>query len=87
MLTIWPELNLSFLPVLTRDKVLPDRAIETKNRKRLWATQAPNKMKIVLWQMILDCLPTGEQLQHRHISTEDNCVFCGRESTHSMKHM
>jgi hypothetical protein len=85
MLTIWPELNLSFLPVLTRDKVLPDRAIETKNRKRLWATQAPNKMKIVLWRMIHDYL-VGEQLQHRHISTEDNCVFCGRESAHDMEH-
>jgi hypothetical protein len=28
--------------------------------------------------MIHDCLPTGHQLQHRHIPADERCVFCGQ---------
>jgi hypothetical protein len=35
-------------------------------------------MKIVLWRFIHNCLPTGFQLQHRHIPADDSCVFCGQ---------
>jgi hypothetical protein len=35
-------------------------------------------MKVVLWRMIHDCLPTGHQLNHRHIPADGGCVFCGQ---------
>ena len=38
-------------------------------------------MKIVLWRMAHDCLPTGSQLKKRHILDFDACCFCGREET------
>jgi hypothetical protein len=47
--------------------------------KRLWAIKAPPKMKIILWRMAHDCLPTGAQLKYRHIHAPDACCFCGRE--------
>ena len=49
--------------------------------RRLWAIQAPPKMKIVLWRIVHNCLPTGTQLKQRNILTFDACCFCGREET------
>jgi hypothetical protein len=51
---------------------------QTKDWKKLWAIQAPNKMNILLWRMAHDCLPIGFQLQHKHIPTKDECIFCGK---------
>ena len=47
--------------------------------KRLWAIQCPNKMKIMLWRIAHNCLPTGSQLQTRSIPTRYDCYFCNRE--------
>jgi ribonuclease HI len=55
-----------------------DREAEAKLWKKVWKIQAPNKMKIVLWRMIHDCLPTGQQLTHRRIPADDRCFFCGK---------
>jgi hypothetical protein len=55
-----------------------DLCVEEKHWKALWAIKAPGKMKIVLWRAAHDCLPTGFQLQRRHIPTQDDCIFCGR---------
>jgi hypothetical protein len=52
--------------------------VEEKKWKAVWSIQAPGKMKIVLWRMIHDCLPTGHQLTRRHIPADDRCVFCGQ---------
>ena len=49
--------------------------------KRLWMIKAPAKMKIILWRMAHDCLPTRMQLKHRHIPAPYACCFCGREET------
>jgi hypothetical protein len=35
--------------------------------KKLWAIKAPGKMKINMWRFIHDCLPSGSQLNRRHI--------------------
>jgi hypothetical protein len=37
--------------------------------KKLWAIKCPDKMKVVLWRMAHNCLPTGTQLQVRSIPT------------------
>jgi hypothetical protein len=55
-----------------------DQATETKNWMSIWTIEAPSKMKIVLWRMAHDCLPTGQQLLHRNIPANDQCVFCGQ---------
>ena len=52
--------------------------------KRLWMIKAPAKMKIILWRMAHDCLPTRMQLKHRHIPAPYACCFCGREELLSM---
>nr|XP_051200174.1 uncharacterized protein LOC127313744 [Lolium perenne] len=46
--------------------------------KKLWKIQCPEKMKIVLWRIAQNCLPTGDQLQTRSIPTRYDCVFCNR---------
>uniref|UniRef100_A0A8R7Q3G0 Reverse transcriptase zinc-binding domain-containing protein n=1 Tax=Triticum urartu TaxID=4572 RepID=A0A8R7Q3G0_TRIUA len=50
---------------------------EEKLWKAPWRVKAPNKMKIVLWRLAHDCLPSGEQLRHRHVPTWTDCFFCG----------
>jgi hypothetical protein len=50
-----------------------------KSWKKLWAIQCPNKMKVVLWRMAHNCLPTGSQLQVRSIPTRYDCYHCNRE--------
>jgi hypothetical protein len=55
-----------------------DLDMEAKMWKLVWAIKAPLKMKVTLWHIIHDCLPTGFQLRYRHISADDQCVFCGQ---------
>lgn len=52
----------------------------TSDWKHIWKINAPEKMKIVLWRLAHDCLPTG-QLLCRHIPTSDACCFCGQVET------
>jgi hypothetical protein len=49
--------------------------------KKLWAITAPGKMKFTLWRFAHDCLPSGQQLVHRHIPAKDACVYCGLSKT------
>jgi hypothetical protein len=54
-----------------------DTIAKEKVWKALWSIQAPGKMKVVLWRLVHDCLPTGHQLQRRLIPTDDICMLCG----------
>lgn len=56
-------------------------AAEERNWKAIWSVKAPNKMKVVLWRFAHDCLPSGAQLQRRHVPDADSCFFCGRFET------
>jgi ribonuclease HI len=49
--------------------------------RKLWKIQCPNRMKIILWRMAHNCLPTGDQLQRRAIPTRYECIFCNRDET------
>jgi hypothetical protein len=52
--------------------------------KKIWAIQAPSKMKVVLWRIVHDCLPMGHQLVYRRIPANDSCMFCGQLSVQSI---
>jgi hypothetical protein len=52
---------------------------EEKEWKSLWKIKAPGKLKINLWHLAHDCLPSGAQLHRRQIPANDACVFCGRD--------
>ena len=47
--------------------------------KALWAIKAPGKMLITLWRFAHDCLPSGRQLQKRHIPASPLCIHCSKE--------
>ena len=52
--------------------------LEDKMWKKIWNIKVPNKMKILVWRFVHNCLPSGEQLQRRQVPTRTDCVFCGR---------
>jgi hypothetical protein len=54
---------------------------DSKLWKSLWSVKAPGKMKINLWRFAHDCLPSGHQLQKRHIPACPDCIFCGRHES------
>jgi hypothetical protein len=47
--------------------------------KKLWNVKAPGKVKITLWWLAHDCLPSGHQLCNRRILASDACVFYDQE--------
>ena len=49
--------------------------------KKLWSIKTPAKMKILLWRIVHDCLPTRVLLKGRHICTSNMCFFCGQDET------
>jgi hypothetical protein len=54
---------------------------DSKLWKTLWSVKAPGKMKITLWRFANDCLPSGHQLEKRHVPACPDCIFCGRHET------
>jgi hypothetical protein len=58
-----------------------DTSAEEKLWKKLWSIKAPGKMKITLWRLAHDCLPSGTQLRRRNIPVEGVCLFCDREES------
>jgi hypothetical protein len=54
---------------------------DSKLWKTLWSVKAPGKMIITLWHFSHDCLPSGHQLQKRHIPACTDCIFCGRHES------
>ena len=60
---------------------------EEKQWKMIWKINAPGKMKIHLWRLAHDCLPTGVQLRRRQVPAKDTCVFCEREEDVAHAHL
>jgi ribonuclease HI len=56
-----------------------DSCSEEKGWKAIWKICAPGKMKTTLWRFAHDCLPSGRQLQHRHVPTSSTCIHCSAE--------
>jgi ribonuclease HI len=56
-------------------------AADTVLWRCLWAIRAPGKMKVNLWRLAHDCLPTGQQMCRRHIPTSASCAVCTMEES------
>jgi hypothetical protein len=44
----------------------------------IWKACLPLKIKIFTWQLAINCLPSSEQINHRHGPTDMFCVLCGQ---------
>ncbi|CAN1729725.1 hypothetical protein LINPERHAP1_LOCUS703 [Linum perenne] len=44
---------------------------------KLWAVDAPPKLRIMSWRLIRDIVPTRAVLEHRHIEVPQECGICG----------
>jgi hypothetical protein len=49
--------------------------------KIIWKAKLSLKIKIFNWQMIIDRLPSSEQINHRHGQTDGICALCGQIET------
>jgi hypothetical protein len=45
--------------------------------KDVWEAKVPLKIKIFSWQLILDRLPSSQQIATRHGPATGNCSLCG----------
>jgi hypothetical protein len=82
--TVRSAYNLATTQIFWEDRSIggkgtcSDQNSMKKAWKKLWAIQCPNKMKVILWRIAHDCLPTGKQLQVRSIQTRYDCHLCNR---------
>ena len=58
-----------------------DQVGTAKEWKSMWSIKVTPKIKIVLWRLAHNCLPTGQQLRKRNIPAYDLCCHCGRDET------
>ncbi|XP_058740984.1 uncharacterized protein LOC131629575 [Vicia villosa] len=59
---------------------------ERKKLSFLWNLEAPSKVKVLSWRMVLGRNPTRNQIKRRGILRDDNdccCVFCFRHEEDS----
>ncbi|XP_022150918.1 uncharacterized protein LOC111018954 [Momordica charantia] len=49
-----------------------------------WKMHIPNKIKVFLWRLCLDRLPTGCNLSKRGVEITNCCYFCGRNGEDSI---
>lgn len=50
-----------------------------RTRSKFWVSEAPSKVLVFSWRLLLDRLPSCEQLHKRHIqiqNLEASCYFC-----------
>jgi len=58
-----------------------DQVGTAKEWKSMWSIKVTPKIKIVLWRLAHNCLPTGQQLRKRNIPAYDLCCHYGRDET------
>jgi hypothetical protein len=51
--------------------------IEEGSWKALWKTEVPGKLRMFLWRLAKQSLPTEDIRAHRHMATSSSCGFCG----------
>jgi hypothetical protein len=62
--------QLASLSAIVKGKGMCSSSVDDeKHCKAIWKINAPGKMLIHLWRFAQDCLPSGMQMQRRHIVT------------------
>jgi hypothetical protein len=64
---------------LYRELTFP--GMENKEVMSIWKAKIPMKIKIFLWSIYSDCLPSAEQLVRRNWPGEELCKMCGLVET------
>jgi hypothetical protein len=52
-------------------------AAEEKLWHKMWKVQVPSKMKLFLWRLAQQSLPTGDVRHHRNMADSSSCSICG----------
>ena len=43
----------------------------------IWHMQVPSKLRMFVWRLARNSMPTIDLLKHRNMATEDKCPLCG----------
>jgi hypothetical protein len=54
-----------------------DTTAESKSWTTMWKVKVPSKIRVFLWRLAKQSLPTSDLLHHRNMSTTSTCVLCG----------
>lgn len=49
--------------------------------KKLWNTQVPGKVRMFMWRLAKQSLPTNDVRAHQHMATSSTCGLCGVEDS------
>jgi hypothetical protein len=55
----------------------PNAEVKEKQWSSLWKTQVPSKLKIFLYRLAKQSLPTNDVRHHRRMADDDRCMLCG----------
>lgn len=48
---------------------------------KLWGIKVPSKLKLFMWRLSQNSIPTAALLHHRNMAESDVCCLCGAEDT------
>ena len=54
-----------------------DSAGEKRNWSMLWKVRVPSKIRVFLWRLARQSLPSVDVLHHRHMAPHSSCAICG----------
>lgn len=54
---------------------------ESNKWSTIWHIQVPSKLRMFVWCLARQSMPTGELLKHRNMAEEDSCMLCGAKDT------
>jgi hypothetical protein len=54
---------------------------EEKSWKSMWKLKVPAKLKVFLWRLAKQSLPTADVRHHRNMATHDTCIVCGEHDS------
>jgi hypothetical protein len=58
-----------------------DHKKEEKNWSALWKVQVPSKLRVFLWRLAKQSIPTGDVRHHRNMAPDCSCSLCGAEDS------
>ena len=54
-----------------------DVKVDQKEWSDLWRVKVPSKVRVFLWRLAKQSIPTGDVRHHRNMATHNNCSICG----------